>query len=168
MKTAFVSWLTMTFLCGCAGYRLGPTNGLTAGSQSIQVNPFSNETLEPRLSDPVTTALRRNFQKDGTFRVDTRGGGDIILTGVLVRYERDAISFQPRDILTGRDFEVRVVAKVTATERSSGRLLLDREVVGRTAIRSGADLPSAERQAAPVLADDLARNITSLLVDGTW
>jgi hypothetical protein len=160
---------TLALLCaGCAGYRLGPTNGTVAGEKTIQISPFSNETFEPRLSDPITSALRKSFQRDGTFRLETRGEGDVLLSGVLIRYEREAISFQPRDILSGRDFEVRLVAKVTATERSTGRVLLDREVAGRTSIRTGPDLSSAERQAAPLLAEDLARNITSLLVDGSW
>ena len=39
---------------------------------------------------------------------------------------------------------------------------------GRTTLRPGADFSSAERQAVPLLAEDLARNITSLLVDGSW
>ena len=39
---------------GCAGYRLGPTNGLAAGEKSIQIIPFANQTMEPRLGDAVT------------------------------------------------------------------------------------------------------------------
>ena len=37
-----------------------------------------------------------------------------------------------------------------------------------TLVRVGSDLSSAERQAIPLLADDLAKNVTELLVDGTW
>lgn len=168
LKTGMACGLALLVSAGCAGYRLGPSNGMEAGARSIQVNPFQNETFEPRLIEPVVFALRRNLQRDGTFRLETREEGDIVVNGTLVKYERDAISFQPRDILTARDFDVVLVAKVTAIERNSGRVLLDREVIGRTSIRTGPDLASAERQAAPLLADDLARNITSLLVDGTW
>src|SRR6266704_2790712 len=35
---------------GCAGYHLGSTNGVRAGERSVQVNPFVNQTIEPRLS----------------------------------------------------------------------------------------------------------------------
>src|ERR1043165_2687288 len=35
-------------LTGCAGYHLGPTNGVRAGERSVQVNPFVNQTIEPR------------------------------------------------------------------------------------------------------------------------
>lgn len=160
--------LLATFLCGCVGYQLGPTNGSIAGGRSIQINPFRNETLEPRLSGPVATALRRNFQQDGTYRLATREGGDIILNGTLARFDREGLSFERRDVVTARDFSVMVVAKVTAIERASGKTVLDREVIGRTTLRTGVDLASAERQAIPLLADDLARHITSLLVDGDW
>jgi hypothetical protein len=163
-------WLICGLLlsCGCAGYRVGPTNGEIAGAKSVQVNLFRNETFEPRLTEAVGTALRRHLQQDGTYRLGTRGDADIVVDGVIVRYRRSGISFQPSDIITPRDFQITMAAKVTATQRSTGRVMLDKEVTGRTTIRLGADLASAERQAVPLLAEDLARNVTSLLVDGTW
>lgn len=153
---------------GCAGYRLGPTGGQVAGARSVRVDLFRNETFEPRLTEAVGTALRRTLQQDGTYRLSTRGEPDIILSGVITEYRRSGISFEPRDVITPRDFQIRLAAKVTATERSTGRVLLDREVGGRTTIRIGPDLASAERQAVPSLAEDLARNVTSILADGTW
>jgi hypothetical protein len=41
-------------------------------------------------------------------------------------------------------------------------------VSGRTTLRAGPDLTSSERQAIPLAAADLARHVTSLLVDGEW
>lgn len=158
----------MVLLCGCGGYRLGPTNGLAAGEKSIQVNLFQNETFEPRLTTVVDHALRKSIQRDGTYRLETQGNPDIVINGVLTEYNRTPLTFDPRDTLTVRDFTIILKAKVTAIEKSTGKVLLDREVTGRTILRMGQDLPSAERQAAPLLADDLSRNITSLLVDGTW
>ena len=38
----------------------------------------------------------------------------------------------------------------------------------RTIIRAGSDLASAERQGVPLIAEDLARNAASLIVDGNW
>ena len=153
---------------GCAGYKLGPTNGQAAGAKSVRVDLFRNETLEPRLTDAVGTALRRTLQQDGSYRLSTRGDADIVLSGVITKYQRSGISYEPRDVITPRDFQVRIAAAVIATERNTGRILLEKEVGGRTTIRSGPDLTSAERQAVPSLAEDLARNVTSLLVDGTW
>ena len=155
-------------LSSCAGYRLGPTNGMVAGSRSVRVNLFENKTLEPRLTEALGIALRRTLQQDGTYRLNTQGEGDVVVSGVLTGYERLGLSFQPKDILSVRDFEIRLHAKVTAVERGSGRVILEQEVQGRTSLRPGSDFASAERQAVPLLAEDLARNITSLLVDGSW
>jgi hypothetical protein len=155
-------------LCGCAGYKLGPSNGLAAGEKSVQVVPFANQTIEPRLGDAVTSALRKEVQRDGTYRLATRDAGDIVVSGVVIRYRRIELSFLPSDVLTVRDYRVSLTAQVTAHERGTGKVLFDRPVTGSTLIRVGSDLTSAERQSLPLLAEDLAKNVASLLADGGW
>ena len=169
MRRLFLLCLATAFLGlnGCA-YRLGPSNGESAGTRSIQVNPFENKTLEPRLIDAVSFAMRRQLQQDGTYTVDTKNEGDIVLSGTIVSYERRSLSLQSRDALTPRDYRLTITALVTARDRVSGKLLLDKMLAGHSDIRIGADLASAERQALPLIAADLARNATALLVDGTW
>lgn len=160
---------TCLALTGCAGYRLGPTNGAEAGARSVQVNIFQNKILEePRLGEAVTAALRKQLQQDGTFTLNTRNEGDVIVNGAIVRYDRAGLSFQPRDILTPRDYRLNVWAQVDARDRASGKVLLNRRVLGHTTVRIGNDLTTSERQAVPLVAEDLARNITALLVDGEW
>ena len=168
MRSWFWIGLLGLLLSGCAGYRLGPTNGVRAGERSIQINPFLNKTIQPRLSEAVAISLRKNLQRDGTYRLNTHNEGDIIVTGAIVSYDRTQLSYQPRDILTPRDYRISITAQVTARDRNSGKVLLDRPVTGRTTVRVGQDLNSAERQALPLVADDLAQNVTSLLVDGEW
>jgi hypothetical protein len=153
---------------GCAGYRLGPTHGMAAGSRSVQINLFKNETWEPRLGEPLATSMRRWIQRDGTFTLATDGTGSIVVDGAITEYTRSAVSYQPSDVLTVRDYEVTAHAKFTATERGTGRVIASSTAWGRTTVRAGADLTAAERQAVPLIAEDLARNITSVLVDGGW
>jgi hypothetical protein len=155
-------------LTGCAGYRLGPTNVEAAGAHSVQINPFINKTLEPRLNEYVIISLRKNLQQDGTYKLDTHDEGDIIVSGVITSYSRAELSVQLNDVLTVQDYEIRMTAQVTARQRSTGKIIFNRPVIGRTALRVGLDLTSAERQAIPLLADDLAKKTTALLVDGTW
>ncbi|MFN0069481.1 MAG: LPS assembly lipoprotein LptE [Limisphaerales bacterium] len=158
----------LPLFAGCAGYRLGPTGGQVAGARSVSVAPFANETIEPRLSDAVTGALRASLQQDGTFQLATRDGADVEVRGRITRYVRDSVSVQPGDVITPTDYRIRIYAHVTATEAGSGRRLLDREVRGYTTIRIGSDQAMAEEQALPNLAANLARNVTSLLVDGEF
>jgi hypothetical protein len=153
---------------GCAGYRVGPVSGREAGARSVQVNAFSSRVIEPRVGDAVTSSLRKQLQQEGTFRLNTKEEGDIILSGTIVEYDRSHLSLQRTDTLTPRDYRLHLRAHVTAQERASGRVLLSRDVVGRTTLRITPDLASAERQAVPLAAEDLARNITALLTEGEW
>jgi len=165
-------WLLLGLLAlglsGCAGYRLGPTNGAAAGAKSVQVLPFSNQTLEPRLGDAVTAQMRKELQRDGTYRLATHDDGDIVVSGVVISYLRLPLSFQPSDALTATDYSVKLTAMVTARARATGKVLFNQRVTGSTLVIVGSNLTSAERQAQPLLAADLAKNATALLVDGTW
>jgi hypothetical protein len=153
---------------GCAGYRLGPSNGTAAGEKAIQVNPFVNQTMEPRLGDAVTTALRRSLQSDGTYRLATRDTADIVVNGTVLRYDRHELSLLPNDVLTVRDYRITATAQVTARDLNSGKIIFDRALTAYTLVRVGQDLTSTERQAIPLLAEDLAKSVTALLVDGGW
>ncbi len=185
IRSARVSWLALferrqglglgalalaaALLSGCAGYRLGPVNGLEAGEKSVQINPFANRTLQPRLTDYVTLQLRKEIQKDGTYHLSTRGDdSDFIVSGTITRYERNEVTVQSSDVLTVRDYRLTLIAQVSARQRSTGKVLFDQAVSGYTLIRVGNDLTSTERQAMPLLAGDLARNITALLSEGKW
>ena len=152
---------------GCA-YQLGPSSGAEPGARSIAILPFENETLEPRVTEPMATALRAQFQQEGTFHVARQSDADIILSGTVVDIHRVEESFQTRDVRVLRDYRLEITAQVTAIERGSGRKLLDERVEGHTTMRVQSDLASAERQAMPLLAANLARNIVSRMVDGSW
>jgi len=170
-RRCLFGWLLVAALVlpagGCA-YRLGPTNGLRAHARSIQILPFENKTIEPRLVEAVGTALRQQLQQDGSFAIDSHGDGDVVLTGTIVSFERHSLTFVSRDVLTPRDYRLTITVQVTARERGTGRVLLEKKITGHSDIRVGPDLVSSERQALPLVATDLARNATALLADGSW
>jgi hypothetical protein len=171
MQLKPVSVLTITsllLLCSGCAYRLGPTNGLAAGEKSVEVAPFTNQTLQPRLGDAVCSQLRKQLQRDGTYRLATHDDADILVTGVITHYTRQGVSFVPTDVVTVRDYRLSMTAQVTARERGTGKVILNQPVSGSTLIRVENDLTSSERQALPLLAGDLARNVAALLADGRW
>ena len=164
----FLPAFAALWFVGCAGYHLGPVNGETAGDKSIQIQPFNNQTFQPRLGDDITQSLREHIQTDGTYHLATRGPGDIIVSGVIHGYNRTPLGFLSTDEVTPEDFRVDVVVHVTVRDAVAGKILLDKDVRGHTLVHVGSDLASAERQAMPQLADDLAQNITELVTEGTW
>lgn len=155
-------------LAGCAAYQLGPTNHRIAGAQSIQVNPFVNQTIEPRLTVAIGNALRKDLQQDGTYQLDTHDTGDIIVNGTITKFNRTYLSFDPKDVVTPRDYQLEVTALVVATERSTSKVVMSRIVSGHATIRVGSDVNSAENRAVPLLAENLAKKASSLLTDGDW
>lgn len=165
----FFPCFTAVMLAGCVGYHLGPVNGAVAGGKSIEVQPFNNQTLQPRLGDAITQSLRERLQTDGTYRLVSRGGsGDVVVTGVIRQYTRQGLGFLNTDVTTPEDYRVDLVVHVTARDRHSGKAILDKDVKGHTFVHIGDDLASAEREAMPILAEDLAQNISEMLTEGTW
>jgi Lipopolysaccharide-assembly len=164
----FLAGAAAVLLAGCAGYHLGPVNGGVAREKSIEVLPFNNQTLQPRLGDAVTQALRERLQVDVTYHLTTQGSGDVVVSGVITRYHRQGLSYLTKDATTTLNYRVDMVAHVVARERATGKTLLDKNVNAYTLVNVGADLASSERQASPLLAEDLARNIAELLTDGAW
>jgi len=168
LKFFFSCWVAAA-MTGCAGYHLGPVNGAIAGGKSIEVQPFNNQTLEPRLGDAVTESVRERLQTDATYRlVSRKESGDVVVTGIIRQYNRQGLGFLNTDVTTPENYRVDIVVHVVATDRLSGKTLLEKDVKGHTFVHIGEDLASAEREAMPLLAEDLAQNISEMLTEGTW
>src|SRR5450756_40070 len=164
----FLPVLAAVAWAGCASYHLGPVMDDTAGDKSVEVLPFNNQTLEPRLGDTVTQALRERLQTDATYHLATHGDGDIVVTGVIRQYRRIGLGYSSSDAITPENYRIEVILHVIARERNSGKAILDKDVKGQTLVHIGTDLASAERQALPLISTELARNITELLTEGSW
>lgn len=155
----------VVFLSGCA-YQLGPTNEQIAGAQTIAIQHFPNQTLEPRLTDLVATSLRREVQRDGTFRLATQGQADLVVTGTIINLNRQPVGSTRDDVLTPTDYDVRITARVKALR--GGQTVYEGEVSGSAQVVFSSDLNNAERQNLPVAADNLARNLVSVIANGAW
>tara|TARA_B100000959_G_C14760749_1_gene533243 strand:+ start:158 stop:697 length:540 start_codon:yes stop_codon:yes gene_type:complete len=153
---------------GCVGYVAGPTNGIPAGSKSIRVDFFDNDTLEPRLVTAVNRSLKRHLQQDGTYRLETRGKADLVVNGKLTEFLRNGISYTPDDLLRVQDYIMKLTARIKVTDGVTGEVIFEGDVAGSSPVRVPKDLTSAQRQAVPLIADDLARQATSFIVDGKW
>jgi len=153
---------------GCAGYKLGPTNGVVAGSRTVQFKPFINRTQVPRVAEYLGNSLRKQLLQDGTFHLETSGAPDILVSGEITRFDRSGLSFLTNDVLTPQEYTLSMQARVVAVDLNTGKTFINRTVQGYTYIRIGNDEFSAERQAIPLLTDNVARNAISLLVDGPW
>jgi len=163
---SIILWALVLGVSGCAGYRMGPVNGETAGARGVQVKFFDNQTLEPRLVSAVNHSLRHHLQQDGTFRLES--DGDLVVSGVLQNFTRNGVNYKPSDLLAVQDYSLTLTARVIVTDRATGQVVLDRRVTGSAVVRVGADFASGQRQAVPLIADQLALRAISLIADGGW
>src|SRR6516162_10825200 len=108
----FLPFIAGMFLAGCAGYHLGPVNGVEAGAKTVEVQPFNNQTLQPRFGDDMTQALREKFQSDGTYRLTTSSPGDMVVSGVIRDYQREGLGYLNADASPPQNFRVGVVVHV--------------------------------------------------------
>lgn len=157
-----------TVLSGCAGYHLGSVSGAPAGEKTVEVVPFNNQTLQPRLGDALTQAVRERFQTDGTYRLVTGGPGDVVVSGTITHYQREGLGYLNNDASTPQNYRVGASVHVIVRDSATGKLVLDQVVKGHTFVNVGPDFASSERQAAPLLAANLAQNIVAELTEGSW
>ena len=155
---------------GCAGYHMGPTNGLAAGARSVQVKFFENETFEPRLAAAVNRAMKHEFQKDGTYSLETRSEseGDLVVTGKLINFRRNGVSYKPGDVLTVQDYTIQLSAEITVINSATGVEIFRETITGTSTVRVGNDLTAGQRQAVPIIAAKLAEQAVLHFVDGDW
>jgi len=153
---------------GCAGYHVGTTNGLTAGARSVQVKFFENETFEPRLATAVNRAMKREFQKDGTYLLETQSEGDVVVTGKLIYFRRNGVSYKPGDVLTVQDYTMELAAEITVINSATGVEIFRETITGTSTVRVGNDLTAGQRQAVPIIAAKLAEQAVLHFVDGDW
>jgi hypothetical protein len=151
---------------GCMGYRVGPV--LKADYRSVAVPMFKNKTYKPQLEAQITNGIIKRLQADGTLRVDSEANADVVVTGEITHYDRLALRLTQEDVNVPREYRLVIIVHVEGRDRRTGKVVLKpTDISGTTDMFIGADLQSAEYQALPLVADDVARQVVSLLVE-SW
>lgn len=159
-----LSLAMLLVLTGCAGYTLGPTLGVQY--QTVAVPMFRNKTYRPQLEAQITNGIIKRFQSDGTLRVDSVANADVVVTGEIIRYHRNELRSRRTETGTPREYRVSIDARIEARDRVTGQVILKpTTVTGRSDVFIGNDLQSAEEQILPLIADDLAKQVVSLLAE---
>ena len=158
--------LVSSFLLGCAGYHVGPVT--KTSFRSIAVPMFRNETLRPQLEAQISNAIIQRLQQDGSLQIESQPRADVVLIGTISRYDRVALRSLRSDTGVPREYRLSITVRVEARDRRTGETVLKpTEVEGTSDVLIGEDQQSAEDQALPLLADDIAKRVAGLLVE-SW
>lgn len=157
-------FLVAVLLSGCLGYRVGAVG--ERRYQSIAVPMFRNKTVTPQVEPRITNAIIKRLQADGTLLVQSRATADAVLFGTVTKYDRMLIRGATTDTGVPREYRLVMTVVVEVLDQRSGEHILKPTTIEGTAEAFiGTDLQSADDQALPLLADDIARQVAGLLTD---
>lgn len=155
---AIAGALVLFASAGCIGYHLGST--LPPGVSSVFVPVVVNETTEPGIETPATSAMIDEIQLDGSLKIAPRDTADSILEVRLKQYALSPLRYRKDRTATAREYRLTLIADAVLRKRSTNEEIYRiNKVSGFTTFEALTDLPSARRDALPDAARDLAHRI---------
>ena len=152
-------------LSGC--YTLGPvTPTYMKGVHSISVPIFDNKSFEPQVQALVTSAFIKDLQTDGTYPITGEDQADAIVHGTITDVTRTQTKAVVGDVFASAAFQITLKIHIQVLRGGTGLVLADRDFNGQAYFFVGSDLPTQERQAIPVAAQDCAKQVTAFLTEG--
>ena len=162
-------------LAGCAGYHLGPVAKLTYSTVSVPM--FRNKTVLPQMEAQITNGIIRRLQEDGSVKITSRDEADVVVLGEITKYHRTVLRTDKTDLKTlttqtqvgsgvPREYRVEITATVEIRDRRNAQPIVPKtELTGSADVFIGTDLQSADYQALPLAAADLARKVATLVTE---
>jgi hypothetical protein len=160
--------LVLFSLGGCAGYHIGPIQPYYLRSvKTIAIPTFENKTLRPRIAVLITDTVIKQFQQDGTYRIEGDDKADAILKGTIDRITRAPARSLRGNVLATTEFNLALQVRYSLVERKTNKALVGTAyVTGTTSFFVGPDITSDETQALPLAAEELAVHLVSQLSEG--
>jgi hypothetical protein len=154
-------------LAGCAGYQLG--TGTAPKFATLYVAPVTTEALIPQARELVGTQVREAFIRDGRVQlVDSPAAADAILEISLSGYDRQVAVSRQDDTGLARRFDVSLRAQATLTNaHTKDAYFARRPLTAKRGVFTDSGLVPSEYQALPLLAQQLANEVTHAVLD-TW
>jgi hypothetical protein len=155
MKTAenlSFGLVVLLALNGCGVYSFSGT--MSSGIESVAVPVFGNESVEYGIAEDLTSGIIERFVSDNTLRVTPRSGADAVLDGTILRYDRDAYTYDENDQV--QEYKVNIIAKVRLN-KANGDLVWEEESLSAYGIYNATDEGEDEGKARAIekIAEDI-------------
>ena len=158
-------------LNGC-GYHVGeikptPMRRIT----TIAVDTFKNETLLPRVEAQTADAVVKQFQQDGTYKIESADRADAIVKGVIEKVDRQPLRVFASNVLQTSEFQLILTVRYTVFDRVTGAVLMTGKAVGTTPFFTesdvvNSDLVTNQNMNYPTAAQRMAENLVSKVSEG--
>ena len=155
-----VALCALAAIAGCAGYTWGTS--VPEEYRTVAVPVFENLTEVAELGHIVTQHTLREFQREGTFKVATPENAAIEVQGVIRRMNREGVSYDRGRGMRATEYHYEVQADVTYVDKRNGKVLLERRgIQAETTFLTQNDLLTGQKNAAPRIAQDIARQVVN-------
>jgi outer membrane lipopolysaccharide assembly protein LptE/RlpB len=158
-------------LTGC-GYTLGEIKPSSMRRvNTIAVTTFQNRTVVPRLEAQTADAVVKQFQQDGTYRIETSDHADAILTGTIVNLQRQPKRVYASNVLQTSEFELVLTVDYVLKDRITGALLCKGTATGQVIFfvnsdSINSDLVTDQNINYPIAAQRMAERLVSKVSEG--
>lgn len=145
----------------------GQATGLPESIKTIAVTVFENESFEPNIEAAITRAVTKKFVDDGRLRVVPKARADAVLTGTVIKYELEALSFDRFNYATS--YRMKLGVTVTLKGMNENSLRMVRNVNAESSYSLGGSIAGAENArlaAIDAVSGILADNIVGLFLEG--
>jgi len=164
--------LSLTLCVAGCGYHLGgikptPMRRVT----TVAVPTFKNNTILPRIEAQTADAVAKQFQQDGTYRLESSDQADVIVEGTIVSVDRLPMRIFASNVLQTSEFELTLRVKYRVIDRVTGAVLMEGNAVGVTPFFSEADLVNSDlvtnqNMNYPIAAQRMAEHLVSKVAEG--
>jgi len=163
--------LSILLLSGC-GYTLGEIKPSSMRRvNTIAVTTFQNKTVVPRLEAQTADAVVKQFQQDGTYRIETSDRADAILIGTIINLQRQPMRVYGSNVLQTSEFELVLTVEYFVRDRVTGALLCTGKAEGRAPFfvnsdSINSDLVTDQNINYPIAAQRMAERLVSKVSEG--
>ena len=146
-------------LSGCAmSYSWRPK--VPENYRTVTVPTFRNESNIMEAGATMTTQLKREFQRDGVFKLAAGDSGALEVQGTVNSIISGLVAYDRRASTRISAYGVKMTVTVSVIDKKRGRVLINNKTYsGDTTTAYSQDSTTAMRDAAGRAADDVSRQI---------
>lgn len=153
-------------LPGC-GYHLGGYKpDELQNMHTFNVTMMENNSLEPRAAVLVTSAVADSLQRDGTYRLSSRGKSDFRIEGEISSVTFSSLRTNREDTYVSDEIAMNVSVKYRVVRNSDGKTLLENPVDVTAGFYNMGNVQTARTNAMSYAAMLIAQRITDTLTNG--
>ena len=154
-------------LLPACGYHLGGYKPeKLKNMHTFSVNMMENNSLEPRAGVLLTSALADSLQRDGTYRLSSRGRSDFRIEGEIASVTYSSLRTNKEDTYISDEISMNVTVKYRVVDNADGKKLIANTLTVSSNFYNQGNVQTARMNAMSYAAMLAAQRITDALTNG--